>query len=196
MESENRQANFGGNRETNEDYQHFEHSPLSLVQFVIDPTSLNLPPVGQKFSAQVRIYCPDIRVTSRIACMFDPQDPNDFESGAYELSSIYNDVVAFRCIKGKDRCGRVGEIIGKNGVPYQFPKSVQMDGIAFQNNDDCPYIDVKLTLGFPGVQGTWNMYYHATSDNKLKKTEWERYISNVTMSAVQRTGVYAYSLPI
>jgi ABC-type taurine transport system ATPase subunit len=86
---------------------------------------------------------------------------------------------------------RVGEIIGKNGIPLEFPKS-DIDGIAFQDDSDMPWIDVDMNLGFPGVAGTWSMFYHATSNNKLKRTEWQGYISRVTMSVQQSKGVVKF----
>ena len=66
-------------------------------------------------------------------------------------------------------------------MSFGFPKS-DIDGIAFQNDDDMPWIDIDLSLAFPGVPGTWTVFYHATSNNKLKRLEWEGYISRVTMS--------------
>jgi hypothetical protein len=118
-------------------------------------------------------------VISRVAVIFQPSNPND--KSQYDLSTMKNTIVAYRAMNAMSRIARVGEIIGKNGVPFEFPKS-DIDGIAFQNDDDMPWIDIDLSLAFPGVPGTWTVFYHATSNNKLKRLEWEGYISRVTMS--------------
>jgi hypothetical protein len=128
---------------------------------------------------------------SRIACIFIPTNPND--KSKYNLSLLNNDIVAYRCMNAGQRIARVGEIVGKNGVPLVFPKS-DIDGIAFQNDDDMPWIDCDLNLGFPAVPGTWTMFYHATSNNKLKKTEWEGYISRVTMSVQTSNDIVTFGL--
>jgi ABC-type taurine transport system ATPase subunit len=91
-------------------------------------------------------------------------------------------------MNAQTRIARVGEIVGKNGIPLEFPKS-DIDGIAFQNDDDMPWIDVDLHLAYPGVPGVWSVFYHATSNNKLKRMEWQGYISRVTMSVQQSPGV-------
>ena len=171
------------------DYQRFEHEPLDLLQFVSDATAGD-PPTGTLYPVAVRIYCPDIRVVSRIAIIFQPLDPND--RSTYDLSTLNNDIVAYRCMNARTSIARVGEIVGKNGIPLVFPKS-DIDGIAFQNDDDLPWIDIIANLGFPGVPGTWTCCYHATSNNKLKKLEWQGYISRVTMSVQQSAGVVRYA---
>jgi hypothetical protein len=95
-------------------------------------------------------------------------------------------------MNARSRIARVGEIVGKNGIPLEFPKS-DIDGIAFQTEDDMPWIDVELQLGFPGVPGVWAVFYHATSNNKLKRQEWEGYISRVTMSIQSSPGLIVYN---
>jgi hypothetical protein len=94
-------------------------------------------------------------------------------------------------MNARSRIAYVGSIVGKHGVPLAFPKS-NIDGFAFQNTDDLPWIQLEMQLGFPGVPGTWTVYYHATSDNKLKRSEWEGYISRVTMNVDQSPGVIGY----
>jgi hypothetical protein len=102
-----------------------------------------------------------------------------------------SDIIAFRCMNAGNRCPRVGEIVGKQGIPLVFPKS-DIDGIAFQNDDDLPMIDIDVNLAFPGVPGTWRLYYHTTSNNKLKRQEWDGYISRVTMNAQNTPGIVFY----
>ena len=150
------------------------------MQYTFDSNSPPLE-VGSLDAASARILCPDIRVVSRIAAVFEPLNPND--RAEYNLSDLSSTVTAYRCINAQTRIARVGEIVGKNGIPLQFPKS-NIDGVAFATSqaDDMPWIDVDLQLAFPGVPGKWVLYYHATSDNKLKSDEWDRYIARVTMS--------------
>lgn len=170
------------------DYQRFEHPPLDILHFVpvLDGDELDR---AHLYPATVRVYCPEIRVVSRLAVVFIPSNPND--RAQYNLSTLSNNIVAYRCVNARTRIARVGEIVGKNGVPLVFPKS-DIDGIAFQNEDDMPWIDIDLNLGWPGVPGTWTVFYHATSNNKLKKAEWEGYISRVTMSCQTGAQVIKY----
>lgn len=170
------------NEERNsERYQKFEHNPIDLAIMVFNPLKQIPNPQGDNEFAAVsaRIYCPDVRVISRVGVVFSPNDPND--RSKYDLSALNNTVVAFRCMNVRSLVARVGEIVGKNGIPLQFPKS-RIDGIAFETEADMPWIDVDLVLGNPGVPGKWMLSYHATSNNKLKFDEWEGYISRVTMS--------------
>jgi hypothetical protein len=193
LQSENRSAE-SGNEGDKVNYQRFEHPPLDVLTFSIDQSSRVQAAelTATRTPASVRIYCPDIRVVSRIGCIFEPLDPND--ASLYNLSQLKNQIVAYRCMNAGNRIARVGEIVGKNGVPLEFPKS-NIDGIAFQNEDDMPFIDLDLNLGFPGVPGKWVVYYHATSNNKLKRLEWEGYISRVTMAALAGGGIIKYALP-
>ena len=190
LQTENRNIAESGNESDKVNYQRFEHPPLDLLQFNTSRDGGDVQ-VGAKYFASARIYCPDIRVVSRIGVIFQPADPN--ERVLYNLSILKNDIVAYRCMNAKGRIARVGEIIGKNGVPYEFPKS-DIDGIAFQNEDDMPWIDVDVNLGYPGVDGVWSLFYHATSNNKLKKIEWEGYINRVTMSVQSTPGVINISV--
>jgi len=176
------------NRQGREDYQKYEHPPIALVQFAFKPGAPNLETASKRF-ASARIYCPDIRVVSRPAIIFEPLDPSDRTK--YNLSQMGSDIIAYRCMNAGSRVPRVGEIVGKQGIPMVFPKS-DIDGIAFQNDDDLPMIDVDVNLAFPGVPGTWRLYYHATSNNKLKHEEWEQYISRVTMNVQQTPGIVFY----
>lgn len=179
-----------GSEHDKADYQRFEHDPLDLLQFTLDEEN-GTPIAGNTlYPTSARIYCPDVRVISRIGVIFEPLNPNDKD--LYNLATLNNNIVAYRCMNAKTRIARVGEIIGKNGVPLIFPKS-DIDGIAFQNDDDMPWIDIILNLGFPGVPGTWTLNYHATSNNKLKTREWQGYISRVTMSVQSSPGLIRYS---
>jgi hypothetical protein len=186
LESENRDITDVGGIDSKVDYQKYEHPPLDLVIFVRDRERGIDVGEGTKFPVTVRIMCPDIRVVSRLAAIFEPSDPNT--RNQYNLSTLKNEIVAYRCMNAKSRIARVGEIIGKNGVPYEFPKS-DIDGIAFQNDDDMPWIDAVMNLGYPGVNGKWVMYYHATANNKLKQQEWRSYISRVNMEVIDGPGV-------
>ena len=188
LQTENRNQPELGRDDDKLGYQRFEHPSLKVLQFAMQAGAPDAP-FGKLFPASVRIYCPDIRVVSRIAVVFQPQDPNDRIQ--YNLSELGNTIVAYRCINARSRIARVGEIVGKAGVPLMFPKS-DIDGIAFQSDDDMPWIDVEMNLGFPGVPGTWELYYHATSNNKLKKLEWEGYINRVTMSVQSSAGLVKY----
>lgn len=164
-----------------EEYQKYEHNPLDLLTTVYSATATKPNPTDNNDSGSVsaRIYCPDVRVISRIGIVFSPNNPNDRQS--YDLSSMPNTVVAHKCINVRSLVARVGEIVGKHGIPLQFPKSA-IDGIAFETESDMPWIDLDLVLGNPGVPGKWMLCYHATSNNKLKYSEWEGYITRVTMS--------------
>ena len=187
LQTENRDIPESGSAESKVDYQRFEHPELTVLLFT--PGSDRVVPANTHYQASVRIYMPDIRVVSRIACVFRPFNPND--KAFYNLAPLKNTIVAYRCIKAGSMVLRVGEIIGKNGIPYEFPKS-DIDGIAFQTEDDCPFVDVDLSLGFPGVAGKWDVFYHATSNNKMKKAEWEGYISRVTMSVERNAGTVVF----
>ena len=189
LQTENRDFAEVGKDDDKFDYQRFEHPELDILQFTHDQVRGRQIDNGTRFPASLRIYCPDVRVISRIAVIFLPLNPND--SNKYDLSTLHNQIVAYRCMNARSRIARVGEIIGKNGIPYEFPKS-DIDGIAFQNDDDMPWIDVELNLGFPGVPGTWQVFYHATSNNKLKKSEWQGYISRVTMTVQDSPGNILY----
>ena len=190
LQTEHRNFPESGPAQDKVDYQRFEHSPVDVLHFSYSALAEQIDP-AKRYYASVRIYCPDIRVVSRIACIFIPTNPND--KSKYNLSLLNNDIVAYRCMNAGQRIARVGEIVGKNGVPLVFPKS-DIDGVAFQNDDDMPWIDCDLNLGFPAVPGTWTMFYHATSNNKLKKTEWEGYISRVTMSVQTSNDVITFGL--
>jgi hypothetical protein len=185
LQSENRDITDTGSIASKVDYQRFEHPDLDLVTYVFNRDGSNYP-IGTKAHVSVRIYCPEIRVVSRLACIFQPNNPNDRAS--YNLAPLKSDIVAYRCMNAKSRIARVGEIIGKHGVPYEFPKS-DIDGIAFQNDDDMPWIDAEMNLAYPGVNGKWVFNYHATSNNKLKAQEWQGYITRVTMSVQESPGV-------
>jgi hypothetical protein len=186
LQSGNRDVPESGSADSKVDYQRFEHPELCILMFT--PGNGDIAS-DARFSASARIYCPDIRVNSRIAIVFQPLNPNDVDT--YNLATLKNQIVAYRCINAGNRIARVGEIIGKNGVPFEFPKS-DIDGIAFQTDDDCPFIDVVMNLGFPGIAGRWELYYHATSNNKLKRAEWEGYISRVTMSVLEDGGIQTF----
>jgi hypothetical protein len=192
LQTENRNVPEFGNQDSKVDYQRFEHPTLDLVNYSKVGAGGSLIIGSTKF-ASARIYCPDVRVISRLACIFQPNDPNT--RALYDLSNIKSDIVAYRCMNARSRIARVGEIIGKNGVPFQFPKS-NIDGVAFQNDDDMPWIDVDVNLSYPGVSGVWSLFYHATSNNKLKKEEWLGYISRVTMSVQESPGVVYDTVPV
>jgi hypothetical protein len=172
------------------DYQRYEHPELDVLTFGFSSDQGSLIPFGKLYPTSVRIYCPDIRVVSRIACGFQPLTPDKRDQ--YDLSTLKNNIVAYRCMNMRSRIARVGEIVGKNGIPLEFPKS-DIDGIAFQNEDDMPWIDIDMNLGFPGVAGTWSVFYHATSNNKLKRDEWRGYISRVTMHVQNSAGVVLFN---
>jgi hypothetical protein len=188
LNSNNRDISDTGSIDSKVNYQQFEHPELDLITFAFVRGAPSIPN-GKLYPVSVRIMCPDIRVVSRMACIFLPRDPND--KALYNLAPLKSNIVAYRCCNAKSRIARVGEIIGKNGVPYEFPKS-DIDGIAFQNDDDMPWIDVEMNLAFPGVPGTWSFFYHATSNNKLKEQEWRGYISRVTMSVQNNGGVVLF----
>lgn len=190
LQSNNRDFANVGSSDDKVDEQQFEHPPLDLLQFSLREGQPQIV-LGTRYPASVRIYCPEVRVISRVGIIFQPLDPND--KHLYDLSTLNNDIVAYRCMNAKQRIARVGEIVGKNGIPLVFPKS-DIDGIAFQNDDDMPWIDVDLNLGFPGVSGVWTAFYHATSNNKLKKQEWQGYISRVTMSVQTSPGNINYGI--
>jgi hypothetical protein len=164
-----------------EEYQKFEHNPIDLLvtRYVLGALIPNVLTGNDHGEISARIYCPDVRVISRVAVVFTPNDPND--RNKYDLSTLPNTIVAYKCCNVRSLVARVGEIVGKNGVPLQFPKS-RIDGIAFETESDMPWIDLDLSLGNPGYAGKWTLSYHATSNNKLKFTEWQGYVSRVTMS--------------
>jgi hypothetical protein len=187
-ESQNRNIAERGNDSDKLGYQRYEHPELDVVSFIHLAQDTPIPS-NTRYPCSVRIYTPEIRVMSRIGVIFQPRNPS--EKPLYNLATLKNQIVAYRCMNAKSRIARVGEIVGKNGVPLEFPKS-DIDGIAFQTDDDMPYIDVLLNLGFPGVAGTWAVYYHATSNNKLKIEEWQQYVSRVTMSVLDNGGNFAF----
>jgi hypothetical protein len=193
MDSENRNHAEVGSGPDKLDYQKYQHEPIDLLTFIHDQLDGNVVDGGH-WPVSARIYLPEIRIVSRIAVTFKPKDPNDRAN--YNLSTLNNEIVAYRCIHDGSMPVRVGEIVGKNGVPLTFPKS-RIDGIAFQNEDDLPYIDVDLNLGFPGVAGRWLLFYHGTSNNKLKRAEWEQYISQITVGVLagQKPIRFAINLP-
>jgi len=191
LQTHNRDWAEQGTADDKAEYQKYEHPEEDLVNYVPTAEPGHVLELGERRFASVRIYCPDVRVISRIGVIFQPLDPND--SVNYDLSATKSDIVAYRCMNAKSRVARVGEIVGKNGVPLEFPKS-DIDGIAFQNEDDMPFIDVDMNLAFPGVAGKWSIYYHATANNKLKYTEWRAYISRVTMSQQACPGTVLYSV--
>jgi|WetSurMetagenome_2_1015567.scaffolds.fasta_scaffold01436_8 hypothetical protein len=190
MDSENRNHAEVGSGPDKLDYQKYNHEPIDLLTF-IQNQDIGTVVNGQRWPVSVRIYLPEIRIVSRIGVTFKPKDPNDRTQ--YNLSTLNNEIVAYRCIHDGSMPVRVGEIVGKNGVPLIFPKS-RIDGIAFQNEDDLPYIDVDLNLGFPGVAGRWLLFYHGTSNNKLKKAEWENYISQITVGVMSGPKPVLYSI--
>jgi hypothetical protein len=123
----------------------------------------------------VRLSLPEIRVRSRIAVIFEPDDPNERP----DIRSFGNTVVGFACIKTRNMVTPVGEIWGKNGIPLQWPKS-NILGIKLETQEDCPWIDIVLDLHAVPCNGRYSVYYHATSDNKLKFEEWDIYSKQVT----------------
>lgn len=189
MSDQNRDFAETGSAQDKVDFQRFEHEPLDLAVYVKVPGGSPLA-IASKSSVYVRVFCPDIRVVSRIAAVFEPT--NKADKGAYSLQDLGSTIVAYRCFKAQSGIVRVGEIIGKNGVPKVFPQS-DIDGVAFETESDNPFIDVEMSLAFPGVPGKWCMYYHATSNNKLKKAEWENYISKVTMTVTNKPDVIQYN---
>jgi hypothetical protein len=191
LQTHGRDIAESGSEDDKANYQRFEHDPIDVLQFTLDSENGTPIAANTRYPASVRIYCPEIRVVSRIGVIFQPQDPNEVSS--YDLSTLNNTIVAYRCMNARSRIARVGEIIGKNGVPLAFPKS-DIDGIAFQSDDDMPWIDIDLELGFPGVAGSWTVFYHATADNKLKTREWQGYISRVTMTVQSSPGLIRYSI--
>jgi hypothetical protein len=189
LNSHNRDITDTSGIDSKVNYQQFEHEELDMITFAFDGRAEAIP-IGTKYPVSVRVMCPDIRVVSRLACIFLPVNPN--YKKLYNLATLKSDIIAYRCCNAKSRIARVGEIIGKNGIPYEFPKS-DIDGIAFQNDDDMPWIDVDMNLAFPGVAGTWSFFYHATSNNKLKAQEWQGYITRVTMSVQNQVGVIRFN---
>ena len=142
---------------------------------------------------EARIYLPEIRVVSRIACIFEPDDA----SLRPDLRSLGNTIIAYQCIKSKVRVSRVGELVGKHGIPLTFPKS-EIDGIAFETTAMTSHIDLDLMLGCPrignqGVEGRWSVYYSACSDNKLKPREWEHYITRVSAECLGSPPIMTFS---
>jgi hypothetical protein len=161
------------------EYQKFRHSPLDVLRFYQQTEGSRLTP-DSTVHCGVRIVCPDVRVISRVAIIFVPKVLSTRTQ--YNLATLSNTIVAYRCIDTElSLIARVGEIVGKNGVPKQFPLS-DIDGFAFEDSADNPYIDLELELGFPGVEGAWVCEYHCTSNNKLKREEWNQFISRVSMT--------------
>jgi hypothetical protein len=128
---------------------------------------------------RARLSLPEIRVRSRVAIVFEPDNPND----QFDLTSIRNEVTGYACIKTRNMITPVGEIWGKNAVPLQFPKS-RISGIKLETQEDCPWIDLVMTLSAPEVKGRWSVYYHATADNKLKAAEWDLYSKQMTAEVI------------
>jgi hypothetical protein len=159
------------NEDRNEtDLQFLEHPSLDVA--FVTPGD---PPELLTGTVRARLSLPEIRVRSRVALVFEPDNPND----VFNLTNIRNEVTGFACIKTRNMVTPVGEIWGKNGVPLLFPKS-NIAGIKLETQEDCPWIDLVMTLSSPGVKGRWSVYYHATSDNKLKQAEWDLYSKQMT----------------
>jgi hypothetical protein len=154
-----------------EQLQYYEHPELDVafVRVVRGDAGMHTGKI------RVRLSLPEIRVRSRIAVIFEPDDPNDHP----DIRSLGNTVVGFACIKTRNMVTPVGEIWGKNGIPLQWPKS-NILGIKLETQEDCPWIDIELELHSLPCNGRYSVYYHATSDNKLKFEEWEMYSKQVT----------------
>jgi hypothetical protein len=151
--------------------QFLEHPSLDVA--FVNPSNDGLEVL--RGTIRARLSLPEIRVRSRVALVFEPDNPND----QFDLTSIGNEVTGYACIKTRNMITAVGEIWGKNAVPLQFPKS-RISGIKLETQEDCPWIDLVMTLGSPGVKGRWSVYYHATADNKLKPAEWDLYSKQMT----------------
>jgi hypothetical protein len=155
-----------------EELQFLEHPSLDVA--------FSNPVVGQATPVKTgivraRLSLPEIRVRSRIALVFEADNPGE----TFDLTKVRNEVTGYACIKTRSMVTPVGEIWGKNAVPLVFPKS-RISGIKLETQEDCPWIDLLMTLSSPGVKGRWSVYYHATSDNKLKFCEWELYSKQMT----------------
>lgn len=173
-----------------ESLQFYHHPPLD-VAFSRESGQMGFFFPGP-VPVKARIYLPEIRVVSRIAVLFEPDDGNKRP----DLRSIGNSIIAYQCIKSKLRVARVGELIGKHGIPLTFPKS-EIDGIAFETTAMTSHIDLDLMLGCPrigtaGVDGRWSVYYSACADNKLKPREWEHYITRVTAEVLGSPPIMYY----
>ena len=155
-----------------EAFQHYNHPSLD-VAFVLPAPG----PESHLGSVDARISLPEIRVRSAISIVFEADKPDD--SARVDLRGLGNEVVGYASIKGRNMVLSVGEIWGKHGIPLQFPKS-KIYGIKLETQEYAQWIDLHMTLGNPAVRGRWSVYYHATSDNKLKYAEWEAYITQVT----------------
>jgi hypothetical protein len=175
--------------------QFYHHPPLDIA-FTREsgqPGFLFPGPVP----VSARIYLPEIRVVSRVAVLFEPDDGRLRP----DLRSIGNTIIAYQCVKSKIRVARVGELVGKHGIPLSFPKS-EIDGIAFETTAMTSHIDLELMLGCPrmgaggpgsGVEGRWSVYYSACSDNKLKSLEWEHYITRVSAEVLGSPPIMTFS---
>jgi hypothetical protein len=162
-----------GNEDRNtERLQSYQHPSLDFA-FVTPIQNPGTPILSG--TAHIRISLPEIRVRSAVSVVFEADDPNQ----AFDLTAIHNEITGFACIKTRLKVARVGEIWGKNAVPLVFPKS-KIEGIKVETQETAPFIDLIVTVGNPGVKGRWSVYYMATSDNKLKHDEWDRYCSQVT----------------
>jgi hypothetical protein len=175
---------MNGNEERNHENLQFYNHPAFDVAFVRQ-SSVATNSLDSPVPVKVLLHLPEIRVRSLVAVVFEQDDLNDncaagINAGnPLDLRSIGNTIVAYQAIKARQLIARVGEIIGKNGIPLSFPKS-RIEGIAFETDAKSPYIFLELVLGNPGINGRWSVYYQACSDNKLKPDEWNKYISQVT----------------
>jgi hypothetical protein len=169
-----------------ETLQHYNHPSLD-VAFCRPglPNSVATP----SLDCTVRISLPEIRVRSRIAVIFEADNPNDQPN--VDLRELGNTVTGYQCIKTRSLVAKIGELWGKNAIPLQFPKS-NIAGICLETAADTPWIDINMHLGNPQIAGRWSVYYHAGSDNKLKKAEWERYITQVTAEVLGGSGVLTF----
>jgi hypothetical protein len=165
-----------------EELQFLEHPSLDIA-FVnsvdaefIDPAVVAAMGTG---TVRARLSLPEIRVRSRVALVYEADNPND----QFDLTSIHNEVTGYACIKTRSMITPVGEIWGKNAVPLVFPKS-RIAGIKLETQEDCPWIDIIATLGAPTAKGRWSIYYHATADNKLKFREWDLYSKQMTAEII------------
>lgn len=162
-----------------ESLQFYEHPSLELAFCTLDSELVS------QVQVSARVHLPEIRVRSRVSVVFETDNPS--HQALIDLRSLGNDIIAYQCIKSRNLVLRVGEVWGKNAVPLQFPKS-RIDGISLETQADTPFIDVFCTLGNPGFPGRWSLYYHATSDNKLKPEEWDQYITQVTAVLLSSAG--------
>jgi hypothetical protein len=193
-----------GNEDRNhENYQVYNHPSLD-VAFVInngDSPNYGLATV----QAACRIHLPEVRVRSRVALVFEQDDPNELSTWPWgdkysatlvphklDLRTLGNTIIAYQCVKTRMKIARVGEIVGKNGIPLTFPKS-QIDGIAFETDANTPFIDLEMVLGNPWLAGRWSVYYQCASNNKLKRDEWNVYITQVHAEVLGSAPVMAYA---